>query len=185
MSKEIDLIKCIISEIDDNLYSDFGCNPCIRYTPNLKKLLLALDTPDVRHFFENCNNQAQHITDLEAKLAESESKVKVKDYCHSTYQRIQLDYDKLKNDYDKKVKLLSEIFDNKRKLQFEFYQLKQQLAEKDKEISQLYPFVKEHNNGNFIEYNVVYEKNGIVATTTFGRNKEMAYDYLKLLKKGK
>ena len=72
MSKEIDLIKCIISEIDDNLYSDFGGNPCIRYTSNLKKLLLALDTPEVRHFFENCNNQAQQIAEIESKLAEKE-----------------------------------------------------------------------------------------------------------------
>lgn len=68
MSKEIDLIKCIISEIDNNLYSDFGGNPCISYTSNLKKLLLALDTPEVRHFFENYNKQAERIAELEEQL---------------------------------------------------------------------------------------------------------------------
>lgn len=81
MSKEIDLIKCIINEIDDNLYSDFGANPCIRYTSNLKKLLLTLNTPEVRHFFGNCNNQAQQITDLEAKLAESEKEIASLEVC--------------------------------------------------------------------------------------------------------
>ena len=68
MSKEIDLIKCIISEIDNNLYSDFGGNPCISYTSNLKKLLLALDTPEVRDFFENYKQQSQRITELEEQL---------------------------------------------------------------------------------------------------------------------
>lgn len=67
MSKEIDLIKCIISEIDNNLYSDFGGNPCISYTSDLKKLLLALDTPEVRHFFENYNKQDQRIAELKAE----------------------------------------------------------------------------------------------------------------------
>lgn len=68
MSKEIDLIKCIISEIDNSLYSDFGANPCISYTSNLKKLLLALDTPEVRHFFENYEQQAERIAELEEQL---------------------------------------------------------------------------------------------------------------------
>lgn len=68
MSKEIDLVKCIISEIDTNLYSDFGGNPCISYTSNLKKLLLALDTPEVRHFFENYERQAERIAELEEQL---------------------------------------------------------------------------------------------------------------------
>lgn len=62
------------------------------------------------------------------------------------------------------------------------HKLKQQLEEKEKEISKLYPFVKKYHNGIFVEYNVVYERDGIVATTTFGRNKEMAYNYLKSLK---
>ena len=68
MSKEIDLIKCIIFEIDKSLYSDFGGNLCISYTPNLKKLLLALNTPEVRYYFDN---QDQKIKDLEVKLTES------------------------------------------------------------------------------------------------------------------
>lgn len=68
MSKEIDLVKCIISEIDTNLYSDFGGNPCISYTSNLKKLLLALDTPEVRHFFENYEQQSERIAELEEQL---------------------------------------------------------------------------------------------------------------------
>lgn len=156
MSKEIDLIKCIISEIDDNLYSDFGCNPCIRYTPNLKKLLLALDTPEVRHFFENCNNQAQQITDLEAKLTDR------KQFCESQVKSL--------------TDIIAGLIETK-------HDLEAKIEEKEKEISQLYPFIREYHNGIFVEYNVIYERNGIVATTSFGRNKERAYDYLKTLRK--
>lgn len=77
MSKEIDLIKCIISEIDNNLYSDFGGNPCISYTSNLKKLLLALDTPEVRHFFENYNKQSERIAELEEQLKNATHKFSI------------------------------------------------------------------------------------------------------------
>ncbi len=68
MSKEIDLVKCIISEIDNNLYSDYGGNCCISYTNNLKNLLLALDTPQVRDYFENCEAKDQRIAELEEQL---------------------------------------------------------------------------------------------------------------------
>ena len=56
------------------------------------------------------------------------------------------------------------------------------LEEKDREITNVYPFLKEYDNGVFTEYNVVYERDGIVATTCFGKNKEMAYEYLKTLR---
>ena len=52
----------------------------------------------------------------------------------------------------------------------------------EKEVKQLYPFVKEYNNGTFIEYNVVQEREGFVSTTAFGKNKELAYNYLKWIK---
>ena len=74
------------------------------------------------------------ISDLEAKLAESEFKVAVGRFWHSAYEGKQLDYDELNNDYNKQEKLLSEVLANKSKLQFEFDQLKQLLAEKDKEL---------------------------------------------------
>lgn len=60
--------------------------------------------------------------------------------------------------------------------------LEAKLDEKKKEITNAYPFLKEYDNGVFTEYNVVYERDGIVATTCFGKNKEMAYEYLKTLR---
>ena len=110
MSKEIDLIKCIIFEIDKSLYSDFGGNLCISYTPNLKKLLLALNTPEVRYYFDN---QDQKIKDLEVKLTESKKQCQK---CKHLNKKIELNI--------------------KNKLINENQQLKQQLAEKDKEISE-------------------------------------------------
>ena len=110
-------------------------------------------------FIKKHTEQQDKITDLEAKLAEKE---------------VELELARNTSINTNKMDIIH--------LQAENLELKQQLAEKEKEISQLYPFVKEHNNGNFIEYNVIYERDGIVATTTFGKNKEMAYDYLKSLK---
>lgn len=81
--------------------------------------------------------QQDKIADLELKLAESEGKVAVGRFWHSAYEGKQLDYDKLNNDYNKQEKLLSEVLANKSKLQFEFDQLQQQLAEKEKEIEVL------------------------------------------------
>lgn len=65
----------------------------------------------------------EYINNLEAKLAESESNVKVGEFWHSAYQGKQLDYDKvyaeLRQSYD------------------ENNQLKQQLEESDKTIEEL------------------------------------------------
>lgn len=108
MSKEIDLIKCIIFEIDKSLYSDFGGNLCISYTPNLKKLLLALNTPEVRYYFDN---QDQKIKDLEVKLTESKKQCQK---CKHLNKKIELNI--------------------KNKLINENQQLKQQLATAEKAL---------------------------------------------------
>ena len=108
MSKEIDLIKCIIFEIDKSLYSDFGGNLCISYTPNLKKLLLALNTPEVRYYFDN---QDQKIKDLEVKLTESKKQCQK---CKHLNKKIELNI--------------------KNKLINENQQLKQQLAITEKAL---------------------------------------------------
>ena len=108
MSKEIDLIKCIIFEIDKSLYSDFGGNLCISYTPNLKKLLLALNTPEVRYYFDN---QDQKIKDLEVKLTESKKQCQE---CKHLNKKIELNI--------------------KNKLINENHQLKQQLAITEKAL---------------------------------------------------
>lgn len=108
MSKEIDLIKCIIFEIDKSLYSDFGGNLCISYTPNLKKLLLALNTPEVRYYFDN---QDQKIKDLEVKLTESKKQCQK---CKHLNKKIELNI--------------------KNKLINENQQLKQQLATVEKAL---------------------------------------------------
>lgn len=60
--------------------------------------------------------------------------------------------------------------------------LEQELAEKEKEIKKIYPFVKKYHNGIFVEYNVVSERDGIISTTVFGKNKELAYKYKNSIK---
>lgn len=68
MSKEIDLIKNIIKEVDDNLYSVYGNAPQLLITDKLRDLLFRLDTPEVRDFFENYNQQDK----IEFAIAELE-----------------------------------------------------------------------------------------------------------------
>ena len=63
------------------------------------------------------------VTNLEAKLAESESKVKVGEFWHSAYQGKQLDYDKVYAE-------LRQLYDKNE-------ELKQQLAEKEDRINRL------------------------------------------------
>lgn len=63
--------------------------------------------------------------------------------------------------------------------------VKQQLVEQNKELENKYPFLKRYDNGIFIEYNVVYEREGLVNTICFGKNKEMAENTLKTLMEGK
>ena len=72
---------------------------------------------------EIISNKDQQLADLEAKLAESESKVKVGEFWHSAYQGKQLDYDK--------------VYAELRKSYDENEKLKQQLAEKEKKIKKL------------------------------------------------
>lgn len=83
MSKEIDLVKCIIYEIDKNLYSDFGGNLCISYTPDLKKLLLALNTPEVKYYFDN---QDQQIADLQHQLEVAEKALELCERHHIGFE---------------------------------------------------------------------------------------------------
>lgn len=75
MSKEIDLIKEIIKEIDKNLYVDYSANIKIKVTNELAKLLLKLDTPKVRYFFENYNQDKQ-IADLQAIISQYKEQAK-------------------------------------------------------------------------------------------------------------
>lgn len=75
---------------------------------------------------ELLNRQDKTIADLEAKLTEKDSEIKVGEFWHSAYQGKQLDYDKvyaeLRQSYDENEKL------------------KQHLAEKDRQIEQLKKF---------------------------------------------
>ena len=84
-----------------------------------------------------CNNDAKEIERLREELAKKESEIKVGEFWHSAYEGKQLDYDKLNDDYNKQEKLLGEVLANKSELQFEYDQLKQQLAHKEKEIESL------------------------------------------------
>ena len=61
-------------------------------------------------------------------------------------------------------------------------ELEKQLHELEEEQKRVYPFVKKYDNGIFIEYNVIYEREGLVSTMCFGKNKEMAYKFLKELR---
>lgn len=122
MSKEIDLIKCIIYEIDKNLYSDFGGNLCISYTPDLKKLLLALNTSEVRYYFNNFDNKDQQIAELKKQLADK-----------------QKEFDEFKRIGEKGH--LNDLLEDKReenRLLIKGYeQLKQRFTDKEKEVQDL------------------------------------------------
>lgn len=58
----------------------------------------------------------------------------------------------------------------------------QQIEDLKNQLKHKYPYINKYDNGIFVEYNVVYEREGIVATTCFGKNKELAEKYLKQLK---
>lgn len=60
-------------------------------------------------------------------------------------------------------------------------ELETKCAEQNKELKNKYPFLKKYDNGIFVEYNVVYEREGLVNTICFGKNKEMAEHTLKTL----
>lgn len=53
MGKEINLIKNIIKEVDSNLYVDYIGNLKIKVTNELAELLLKLDMPEIRDYFNN------------------------------------------------------------------------------------------------------------------------------------
>ncbi len=63
-------------------------------------------------------------------------------------------------------------------------ELRKNIENLQNKANHIYPYLEEYDNGNFIEYNVVYSKNGIVNTICFGSNKEMAIDVIKSLKMG-
>lgn len=89
-----------------------------------------------RDYCYMCNQffSDKYIFELKAKLAESESKLRVS---NSSLASSQLEYDKLKKEYDEQEKLLSQYLASNSRLQFEYDQLKQQLAEKEKENKRL------------------------------------------------
>lgn len=58
----------------------------------------------------------------------------------------------------------------------------QQIEDLKNQLKHKYPYINKYDNGIFVEYNVVYEREGIVATTCFGKNKELAENYLRQLK---
>ena len=99
MDKVVNLIKNTIEEIDKNLRTNLDGSIRVRLNPSLEKLLLVLDSPEIRYSLEkyedlskkfeminkeplNCSQlekgmslcviQKSKIVELEAKLAESE-----------------------------------------------------------------------------------------------------------------
>lgn len=83
----------------------------------------------IKQIQEN-DNKDKRIADLEAKLAEKESEIKVGEFWHSAYQGKQLDYDKVYAE-------LRQSYDENKKL-------KQQLAEKDKSFEWLHNKYAKH-----------------------------------------
>ena len=98
------------------------------------------------------------IADLEAKLAEKESEIKVGEFWHSAYQGKQLDYDKvyaeLRQSYDENEKLKQQLAEKEKlienlridlkdwqdleeKLGTKYDKVVEQLAEKDEQINML------------------------------------------------
>ena len=78
------------------------------------------------------NKQDQQISDLEAKIAERNIEIKAVEFWYSAYQGKQRDYDKVY------AELKQSHSENKK--------IKQQLAEKEKEIAYLTKQVKRFNN---------------------------------------
>mgnify|MGYP006993857640 CR=1 FL=1 len=79
----------------------------------------------------------------------------------------------------------NEIEPTKNQLVIYIKSLHKQIAELQREVTNKYPFIKEHNNGLYIEYYVVFEQpDGTIATCVFSKNKDRAYEYLKSLKGG-
>ena len=108
-------------------------------TPEMLDIRLS-ENRNVNKMFET------KLTDLEVKLAESE-------------KEHELLIDQFEEETEKLRKQIKQESDARKRFVEAHNQLKQQLAEKEKEISQLYPFIKEYDNGNFVEHNVVYERN--------------------------
>lgn len=103
---------------------------------------------------ETINFLESKLSDLEAKLAESESNVKIGEFWHSAYQGKQLDYDKvyaeLRKSYNEVEELKQQLHQIYSHLGVEAFcediheqalkeigRLQQQLAEKEREISNL------------------------------------------------
>lgn len=88
--------------------------------------------------FDRINKEIISTEDIVNLLNQQDKRIKESDaekkFWHSTYQGIQLDYDKLNNDYNKQEKLLSEVLADRSKMQLELDQLKQQLHDLPKKI---------------------------------------------------
>lgn len=98
---------------------------------DIKEMLKLYSKEDL---WNRIQEQQAKVYALKAKLAESESKLRVS---NSSLASSQLEYDKLKKEYDEQEKLLSQYLASNSRLQFEYDQLKQQLAEKEKENKRL------------------------------------------------
>ena len=131
-------VKCGNEILTGDIHWEMGlCNNCYNELYKDHKTHISLDKMwlELAIRFRDENDELQSkITDLEAKLAESESKLRVS---NSSLASSQLEYNQLKKEYDEQEKLLRKVLATNSRLQFEFDQLKQQLAEKDDEIEKL------------------------------------------------
>ena len=117
--KEKSLLDLITAENIQEVNSDKeGLEESIKRFNEVTEFLFATD--EVQKVLKEKDKRIAH---LEAKLAESESKVKVGEFWHSAYQGKQLDYDK--------------VYAELRKSYDENEKLKQQLAEKETRIAEL------------------------------------------------
>lgn len=129
MSKEIDINneEQILKECDfDYYYNSENCSRelCKFYNDICheedNKFAKTEAYVDLGRIGITLNKQAKQISDLEAKLAEKDSEIKVGEFWHSAYKGKQLDYDKiyaeLRQSYDENEKLKQQLADKKQEL---------------------------------------------------------------------
>lgn len=177
MSKEIDINneEQILKECDfDYYYNSENCSRelCKFYNDICheedNKFAKTEAYVDLGRIGITLNKQAKQISDLETKLAEKDSEIKVGEFWHSAYKGKQLDYDKiyaeLRQSYDENEKLKQQLAESEKKYGYmkdlwvdervkadklcgllnkeieRFLDVEKQLAEKKKEIEQLKTF---------------------------------------------
>ena len=63
-------------------------------------------------------------------------------------------------------------------------ELRKNIEKLQNEANHIYPYLEEYDNGNSIEYSVVYSRKGVCHTINFGSDKVMALEVIECLMEG-